>query len=568
MASNETEVLDPEAAIEKLRKIASQVALSRRHFMALGVAGAAAAGTGLLSTPTAAAQEPSHNGYSQVDVLNFLLNVKYLTATLYSYITQGADLPASSGATIGTGQVYNPVAKITFSGTNAQQITDMFNEMYYDELGHVIDLRNLIESMTPGQPVGGTAVVARQSLNLLGNSAPGTAPSTTTTTMTPAQAIGFARLLEDLSGSACAGAAGYLSGTNRAYVSQMMAVDGFHAGAVRLTAIQNNSQLQASGYTFLGVTASAETLLTFSGNFTSGAASFYAMLVSAVVVPTVGNAVSGNNVPQGAVISALVGNPVFAGAIVQGSASVTGVASNAGLATGQFIVGTGIPVGTTITAIGTSAPYTLTLSNIATTTNAAASLSVLINTAITGNITSGSASVTTLSSTAGLAAGQLITGTGIPANATIASVNAAASTLTLSANATATTAKLAITVGTTQVTLNKNLLGSGINTVTVIQPDSMDVQPADPGTAALSAAGPAAISGSSPAVYQGFFNTAGAATSNGSTPAGFAFARTFSQVLQVLINYNASNSIDANQNFEGGFYPVGVNGVINVIQPS
>ena len=107
MASNDIEVLDPAATVEKLKKITSEVALSRRRFLTgLGVAGVAA-GTGLELGPVAHAQQPIPNGYQQVDVLNYLLNIKYLTATFYSYVTQGADLPGTTYATLGTGAVYN-----------------------------------------------------------------------------------------------------------------------------------------------------------------------------------------------------------------------------------------------------------------------------------------------------------------------------------------------------------------------------------------------------------------------------------------------------------------------------
>ena len=55
----------------------------------------------------------------------------------------------------------------------------------------------------------------------------------------------------------------------------------------------------------------------------------------------------------------------------------------------------------------------------------------------TGTLTDGSAIVTGLSSTTGLAAGLVITGTGIPTGTTIESVDAATNSITLSANATA-----------------------------------------------------------------------------------------------------------------------------------
>ena len=240
MASNDIEVLDPAATVEKLKKIVSKVALNRRHFMAaLGAAGVAA-GTGLVSGPVAHAQQPTPNGYAQVDVLNFLLNIKYLKATFYSYVTQGADLPGSSYVTLGTGQIYNPPPKVTFTGTNAAQITDMFNEMYYDDLNQLIDLRNLL----------GVAAVARSTINLLGTSASSgsfSAPSATMT-LSGAQAIAQARMLEDLSVTAFAGAMTYLTGNNLTFAAQVLAFDGCHAAALRLATIQTNAPYQGTQY--------------------------------------------------------------------------------------------------------------------------------------------------------------------------------------------------------------------------------------------------------------------------------------------------------------------------------
>jgi hypothetical protein len=98
----------------------------------------------------------------------------------------------------------------------------------------------------------------------------------------------------------------------------------------------------------------------------------------------------------------------------------------------------------------------------------------------------------------------------------------------------------------------------------VVIPDNQDVEPGDPGVATTSAGGPSVVPGTSPAIYQGFFNTAGAGTTGAtSTPAGFAFARTFQQVLAVLYGYNSTNNIISTQNYQGGFFPVGVSGPIN-----
>ena len=70
-----------------------------------------------------------------------------------------------------------------------------------------------------------------------------------------------------------------------------------------------------------------------------------------------------------------------------------------------------------------------------------------------------------------------------------------------------------------------------------------------------------------PTVYQGFFNTAseftsatspGTATAN--TPPGFVFARSFGQTLSVLLG--STQFIPPTS--QGGFFPVGVGGPINV----
>jgi hypothetical protein len=60
-------------------------------------------------------------------------------------------------------------------------------------------------------------------------------------------------------------------------------------------------------------------------------------------------------------------------------------------------------------------------------------------------------------------------------------------------------------------------------------------------------------------VYQGFFATAGTNNATGATPAGFAYARTFSQVLAVLYGGTATGT------YEGAFYPEGLSGNINVV---
>jgi hypothetical protein len=222
MASNEIEVLDPAATVEKLKRIAAGRALNRRHFMAaLGMTGAAA-GAGLLSGCAATNATPASTtsgGPGQSDVLAFALNLEYLEATFYSYITQGADLPSdttvSSGAITGA-----PSAKITFAGANAAVITDMLNEIYFDELNHVRELRSLL----------GILVVPRPAINLAALGA-----------ITAGNALSIARLFEDVGVTAYAGAAAALSNSNLSFASQILGVESFHAGALRLGIILQNA---------------------------------------------------------------------------------------------------------------------------------------------------------------------------------------------------------------------------------------------------------------------------------------------------------------------------------------
>jgi len=403
-SSNDIEVLDPTASVEKLKNIVSKVALNRRHFMAaLGAAGVAA-GTGLVTRRDAHAQQPTPNGFLQVDVLNFLLNIKYLKATFYSYITQGVDLPASSYVTLGSSQIYNVPSQVT---TFSSQINDMFNEMYYDELNQLVDLRNII----------GNAAVSRPLINLAGTSAANTTFSAPSATMTlsAVQAIAQARMLEDVSVTAFAGALTYLTGSNLAIAAQILSVDGCHAAALRLASIQNNAPYQGTLYQS-----------SFSVVTTSGSNNIFAVLTSTKAVP--GDIITGIGIPSGSVVTAITpaANATPTGVVVNGSSTITGVSSVTGLLVGQPISGTGIPSNTVLAGITSN---TITLSQ-----KASSQTSV----APTGYSTSGSSTITGVSSISGLIVGQAITGSGIPTSPATTIVAASGTTITLSQAANAT----------------------------------------------------------------------------------------------------------------------------------
>jgi hypothetical protein len=230
MASNEIEILDADAPVEKQNEIATGRALNRRHFMAaLGLAGTAT-GAGLLSgcnaasTPIASTAS-TINSAAEINALNFILNFKYLEATFYSFVTQGVDLPTS--LTYGSGAITGAPAKLTFTaanaGPNGVQINDLLNEIYFDEINHLTALISLL----------GSSVVARPAINLAAYGA------INATALSPTNAIAIARLLEDLGATVIAGAAQQLVNSSLTFASQMLGAEGFHAGALRLIAIQN-----------------------------------------------------------------------------------------------------------------------------------------------------------------------------------------------------------------------------------------------------------------------------------------------------------------------------------------
>jgi hypothetical protein len=640
MASNDLEILgqaEPEATPaptaemndqhQSLRPVADQ--LNRRFFMAaLGVAGAAA-GTALLSGKSAQAQQISPNGYAQVDVLNLMLNIKYLKATLYSFITQGTDLPGSSNVTIGTGQVFNQPKKIAFS---TQQITDVFNEMYYDELNQLITLRGLL----------GVTVAPRQTMDILGTGN----LKNGSVTVTQAQAISLARLLEDLSASAFTTAAIYLTGNNLQFASQALATDAMHAGALRLISIQNGVVYQGSQYASYATSNTAITSNNFTAETIAGSSIMFANLPAPAPVssgpppnqPAVGNILTGPGMPQGsgAVITAITYAPTVTFMAVSVSTNqLQNVSSIAGLAIGQPITGTSVPAGTYITGVAgntvtlsvpttaasvvnptgfvtkgsptitgvssftgildtttSTPPPTISGTGIAPgatiigvnsgagTITMSANATASSATAFTGAITNGSPNITGLSSFAGIFPNAPISGIGIPAGTVISSIDPIGPKVILSAPATATVAKAALTspfaitltTPTTQnfnatqssITISGKATATGLNTLSVVLADDQDVVPGDPGSASISASGPSLIAGTAPPVYQGFFNTAGSVTTTTtSTPPGFAFTRSFQQILAVLYGYNPTSALFATQSYQGGFFPVGVGGTIN-----
>jgi hypothetical protein len=270
MASKEIEVLDPAATVDKLNKIAADRALNRRHFItALGMTGAAA-GVGLMSGCTTTSSVPVATvvGTGQVDILNFALNLEYLQATFYSYLTQGADLPST--LTANSGAITGAPAQLTVTASMTQQTIDLLNEVYFDEVNHVKALQNLL----------GSVAISRPAINLAAFGA-----------ITATNALSIARLLEDIGVTAYASAITGLTSSNATYLGQILGAESFHSGALRLISIQNTITVTPAADGLDVPPADIGATVATSGPTASGG--FYPTYGGAAVPGTTGSASTG-----------------------------------------------------------------------------------------------------------------------------------------------------------------------------------------------------------------------------------------------------------------------------------
>jgi hypothetical protein len=185
--------------------------LSRRRLLStLGTAAAVTAvsgctGAGPLSLPAVAP--------SVVDVLNFALNLEYLEANFYSFVTTGAGLAAADMGTnpgaISGGAKVNFVNPIVASAAA---------QLALDEREHVEFLRTTIAA------VGGTPV-AQPALNLAAGGA----------VTTDATFLAASRQLEAVGISAYIGGAAFLTSSTAAltYAAQILDTEAQHEGLLR-----------------------------------------------------------------------------------------------------------------------------------------------------------------------------------------------------------------------------------------------------------------------------------------------------------------------------------------------
>ncbi len=215
--------LDPVKAERELHALRDRRALARRNFIRnIGLAGVGVAvgamvegcGTGSVSH----AQSPT---VSETDVLNFALNLEYLEAEFYSVAVTGSVLSSSvTGATsTATGG-----AKITFTDS---RLADIAAEISADETLHVKYLRTALGASAVAEPV--------INLNALGIGF-----------ASQAEFLTLARAFEDTGVSAYAGAATLLTGNNLQAAAQILAVEAYHAGNIRLYVVEDSVTVPAT----------------------------------------------------------------------------------------------------------------------------------------------------------------------------------------------------------------------------------------------------------------------------------------------------------------------------------
>jgi hypothetical protein len=227
----------------------------------------------------------------------------------------------------------------------------------------------------------------------------------------------------------------------------------FDAGTGPITLTDANNDL--SGVTSANSNAAG---LSFTGNTTSGSAIISG--VSSVAGLSIGQTVSGSGIPAGATIIALAPTSitlsasatVTATAVPLTATAVVQLTAKAALQIGRINLGTGPGIGANalvliaggnITEAGgaTSGITEAPLSGAAAFTMQQGRLDAIF----TGNTTSGSPTVASVSLLAHLFVGQTIAGPGIPAGATITAIGA--SSITLSQNATATANGVTLSAG-------------------------------------------------------------------------------------------------------------------------
>jgi hypothetical protein len=244
--------------VDQLIQVSKKRGVNRRNFLAgIGAAGAAVTLAGCSDNSALFTGTPTTT-YSDVDILNFALNLEYLEAEFYLRAATGSGLASADiGSNPGT---VTGGAKVPGLASGPQSV---LNEIAYDEQEHVRALRATITA------AGGTPV-ARPAIDLTNSFA---AVATVANTLTVAGAAQIpstfspfadfnsflvgAFVFEDVGVTAYNGAAPLISnaGIAAGYLAAaagILAVEAYHAAYVRTTLTANAYAMGTTTYPYLG----------------------------------------------------------------------------------------------------------------------------------------------------------------------------------------------------------------------------------------------------------------------------------------------------------------------------
>ena len=197
---------------------------SRRKLLrTLGIASAMAGAVAAIDSPAQA-----QSSFTDIDILNFALNLEYLEAEFYTIATTGKTI-SQVGLTVSGSGVAGPTQGGALTPLTGAMLK-IAMEIALDERTHVTLLQNTILSLG-GSPIAKPAI----NLNALGF---GFAGSTDFLTL--------ARIFEDIGVTAYGGAAPLIkSSVVLGYAARILATEAYHASNIRLQIAQNNIATKA-----------------------------------------------------------------------------------------------------------------------------------------------------------------------------------------------------------------------------------------------------------------------------------------------------------------------------------
>ncbi len=226
--------------------------MNRRSLLTKGaIAGAAVVGAGLLGETTPEAKAalglvfgPPTNRIrvTDVDILNFALNLEYVEAEFYQRAVNGTGLAAIDPTLVSAGSASNSTTGIAIGPTTPVPFVSSFIKQYAteiaaDELTHVKFLRSALGTSAIGEPVIDVSVA---NFTAVANAAG--IPGTFNPYANDASFLLGGFLFEDVGVTAYHGASPYIQ--NSAYLSAaagILAVEAYHADTFRLKIFESGA---------------------------------------------------------------------------------------------------------------------------------------------------------------------------------------------------------------------------------------------------------------------------------------------------------------------------------------